>query len=53
MAEQPSHQTVPLGAGKHRAPTTGVCVMELASMPAKERFSDRPKCVIMRARTAR
>lgn len=42
---KPSHQTVRLSAGKHRAPAGGVCVMELASMLAEERFSDRPKCV--------
>src|SRR5690348_11506201 len=38
----PSHQTVSLSAGRHRAPHAGACVMELASMLADEPFSDRP-----------
>ena len=42
---QPSHQTVKLARGKHSSPREGVCVMELASMLAGERFSDRPYCV--------
>jgi hypothetical protein len=37
-----SYQTVKLSAGRHRSPQFGVCVMELASMLAEERFSDRP-----------
>lgn len=37
-----SHQTVSLGRGRHRDPTAGACVMELASMLAGEPFSDRP-----------
>jgi hypothetical protein len=41
----PSHQTVKLSRGKHSSPRDGVCVMELASMLAGERFSDRPYCV--------
>jgi len=41
----PSHQTVRLARGKHSSPGEGVCVMELASMLAGERFSDRPYCV--------
>src|SRR5439155_8893321 len=41
----PSHQTVRLARGKHSSPRDGVCVMELASMLAGERFSDRPYCV--------
>ena len=36
-----SHQTVRLSAGRHRSAHAGVCVMELASMLAEERFSDR------------
>ena len=40
-----SHQTVRLGRGKHASPTDGVCVMELSSMLAGERFSDRPRSV--------
>src|SRR5918911_2783052 len=41
----PSHQTVKLARGKHSSPREGVCIMELASMLAGERFSDRPYCV--------
>lgn len=37
-----SHQTVRLTAGRHSGPDHGVCVMELASMLAGERFTDRP-----------
>jgi hypothetical protein len=40
-----SHQTTRLGVGKHEAPGPVVCVMELASMLAGERFSDRPASV--------
>jgi hypothetical protein len=40
-----SHQTVRLSAGSHRRPEDGVCVMELASMLAGERFSDHPRSV--------
>ncbi len=39
-----SHQTVRLSAGRHKSPTEGACVMELASMLAGEPFSDRPRC---------
>ncbi len=38
-----SHQTVRLSAGKHHSPDKGVCVMELASMLAGERYTDRPR----------
>ncbi|MEX1141337.1 MAG: hypothetical protein WD993_00170 [Thermoleophilaceae bacterium] len=38
-----SHQTVRLSRGSHRSPEDGVCVMELTSMLAGERFSDQPK----------
>ncbi len=41
----PSYQTVKLQRGKHSSPREGACVMELASMLAGERFSDRPYCV--------
>ena len=34
-----------LQAGSHRSPREGVCVVELASALAGERFSDRPRCV--------
>jgi hypothetical protein len=40
-----SHQTARLGPGRHRDPGEVVCVMELASMLAGERFSDRPSTV--------
>jgi hypothetical protein len=40
-----SHQSVRLSAGSHRRPEDGVCVMELASMLAGERFSDHPRSV--------
>jgi hypothetical protein len=34
-----------LGPGSHSSPKEGVCVVELASLVAGERFSDRPRCV--------
>jgi hypothetical protein len=40
-----SHQTARLAPGRHQGPGDEVCVMELASMLAGERFSDRPKSV--------
>ncbi|MFZ0379642.1 MAG: hypothetical protein WAL38_17570 [Solirubrobacteraceae bacterium] len=40
-----SHQTVRLGPGRHPHPGKVVCVMELASMLAGERFGDRPASV--------
>jgi hypothetical protein len=40
-----SHQTVRLSHGCHAQPADGACVMELASMLAGEKFSDRPKSV--------
>lgn len=40
-----NHQTVRLDAGRHRGPGESVCVMELASMLAGERFSDHPRSV--------
>ena len=41
-----SHQTVRLGKGRHESPDPGeVCVMELASMLAGERFTDHPAAV--------
>jgi hypothetical protein len=42
---RPSHQTVRLARGKHFSPDRGVCVMELASMLAGEKFTDRPYAV--------
>jgi len=41
----PSFQTVRLKPGRHISPEHGVCVMELASMLAGERFTDRPRSV--------
>src|SRR6201987_3680512 len=40
-----SHQNVRLGPGRHPRPGGVVCVMELASMLAGERFGDRPASV--------
>jgi hypothetical protein len=40
-----SHQTTRLGSGRHDGPGEEVCVMELASMLAGERFTDRPAAV--------
>ena len=34
-----------LRPGSHGSPREGVCVVELASLLARERFSDRPRCV--------
>jgi hypothetical protein len=34
-----------LAAGAHSSPRNGVCVVELASVIAAEKFSDRPRCV--------
>jgi hypothetical protein len=39
------HQTVVLRKGRHDSPDRGACVIELSSMLAGERFSDRPKSV--------
>jgi hypothetical protein len=40
-----SFQTATLSQGRHRSPTAGVCVMELASMVSGEPFSDHPSTV--------
>src|SRR6202008_992207 len=40
-----SHQNVRLGPGRHPRPGKVVCVMELSSMLAGERFGDRPVSV--------
>ena len=40
-----NYQTIRLGPGRRKRPGQVVCVMELASMLAGERFSDRPKAV--------
>ena len=39
-----SFQTVRLARGRHKSPGHGVCVAELTSMLAGERFSDHPTC---------
>jgi hypothetical protein len=36
---------VRLDAGRHASPGEGACVVELASLLAREPFSDRPECV--------
>src|SRR5918912_3551116 len=41
----PSHQTVRLARGRHASRSSGVCVMELASMLAHEPFSDRARSI--------
>src|SRR3954463_11060318 len=38
-----THQNVRLRRGAHRSPADGACVMEVVSMLAGERFSDRPQ----------
>jgi hypothetical protein len=38
-------ERVRLDAGRHDSPGDGACVVELASLLASERFSDRPDCV--------
>ncbi len=43
--QHPSYQTVKLTKGKHASPHRGVCVMELASMLAREPFTDHPSSV--------
>src|SRR5438270_4303472 len=40
-----SFQTARLGVGRHDGPGSVVCIMELASMLAGERFSDHPVSV--------
>jgi len=40
-----THQTIKLSKGKHSSPTSGACVMELASMLAGEQFTDHPRSV--------
>jgi hypothetical protein len=37
--------SVLLEPGTHRSASDGVCLLELASVMARERFSDRPRCV--------
>src|SRR5436190_5914092 len=40
-----AHRALRLEPGSHASPGDGVCVVELASVIAGERFSDRPRCV--------
>jgi hypothetical protein len=40
-----TYQTVKLSRGKHDTPRDGACVMELASMLAREPFNDHPRSV--------
>jgi hypothetical protein len=40
-----TYQNVRLSRGRHYSPKSGACVMELASMLAGERFTDRPRAV--------
>jgi hypothetical protein len=44
-ARRPGIGTLRLAPGGHDSPRDGVCVVELASVLAGERFSDRPDCV--------
>lgn len=37
--------SVRLEPGSHRSPRDGVCLLELTSILAREKFSDRPRCV--------
>src|SRR5438874_10885336 len=45
MADRSTYQTARLGVGRHDRPGAVVCIMELASMLAGERFSDHPVSV--------
>jgi hypothetical protein len=45
LALMPDGTPIRLAAGAHSSPDAGVCVVELASMIAREEFSDRPRCV--------
>ena len=41
----PDGTRIRLAPGSHSSPREGVCVVELASVLAAEKFSDRPRCV--------
>ncbi|HET6510021.1 MAG TPA: hypothetical protein VFG42_24720 [Baekduia sp.] len=45
MPRLSTHQTVRHAPGRHDDPAQGACVLELASLLAGERFSDRPRAV--------
>lgn len=36
---------VPIKSGGHKRPEDGMCIMEMASYVAREKFSDHPECV--------
>ena len=38
-------ESLRLDPGSHASPREGVCIVELASILAKEKFSDEPDCV--------
>src|SRR4051812_21422253 len=42
LMPETTYQDVKICRGRHRSPDDGACVMELTSMLAGERFSDRP-----------
>jgi hypothetical protein len=44
-ALRPDGTPIRLAPGAHSSPQEGVCVVELASVIAREKFSDRPRCV--------
>ena len=44
-AVMPDGSPIRLAPGTHSSPHEGVCVVELASVIAGEKFSDRPRCV--------
>lgn len=43
--QEARYQTVKLSKGRHSSPANGVCVMELASLLAGEKFTDHPSSV--------
>jgi hypothetical protein len=45
LAAEMISERVRLDAGRHASPGEGACVVELASLVAREKFSDRPECV--------
>jgi hypothetical protein len=45
IALMPDGAQIRLTPGNHSSPQEGVCVVELASVIAREKFSDRPRCV--------
>ena len=45
LALMPDGTPTRLAPGAHSSPDQGVCVVELASLLAREEFGDRPRCV--------